>query len=89
MDIEFDSAKEQANLAKHGISLRAAEILLSGAHSVEFDDRSAYGEERWQATGTIAGRLFVCVYTMRGDTCRVISLRKANRREVSAYNQGL
>jgi len=87
MDIEFDSAKEKANLAKHGISLRAADALLSGPHLAVLDDRFAYGEERWQATGEIAGRLFVCVYTVRGDAYRIISLRKANRREIDGYRQ--
>ena len=89
IDIEFDGTKEKANLAKHGISLGFAEILLSGPHLAVLDDRFAYGEERWQATGEIAGRLFVCVYTVHHDAYRIISLRKANWREVNAYRQSL
>jgi uncharacterized DUF497 family protein len=87
MDIEFDDAKDRANIAKHGISLRAAPVLLVGSYATVLDDRKDYGEERWQAIGEIAGRLFVCVYTMRRDACRVISLRKANRRESDAYRK--
>jgi uncharacterized DUF497 family protein len=37
------------------------------------------------AYGLIHGRMHVCVYTLRGEVCRIISLRKANRREVDAY----
>jgi len=44
------------------------------------DIRSA-DEERRIAFGTIEGRLFACIYTMRGSVYRIISVRKANRRE--------
>jgi uncharacterized protein len=87
LNVEFNSAKEAVNLAKHHISLADAEILLAGSHVVEVDDRAEYGEERIIATGEIAGRLHVCIYTLRGMTYRVISLRKANRREVDAYRK--
>jgi uncharacterized DUF497 family protein len=85
MDIEFDATKEKANIAKHRISLRAAIALLSSYHLVELDDRFAYGEERLRATGEIGDRVHVCVYTPRGDVYRIISLRRANRRETDAY----
>ena len=89
MDIEFDTAKDAANIAKHGISLRASAILLAGSHTVDLDERFAYGEERQIATGEIAGRIFVCVYTLRKAAYPVISLRKANRREIDAYRKSL
>lgn len=47
----------------------------------ELDERDYDGEIRRIAYGVIAGRLFVCVYTLRGDVHRIISVRKANRRE--------
>lgn len=87
IDVEFDSAKEAVNLAKHHVSLADAEILLAGPHVIEVDDRAEYGEERIIATGNIAGRLHVCIYTLRGMTYRIISLRKANGREVDAYRK--
>jgi len=88
MNIEFDSAKEAVNIAKHDISLRAARALLLAPHKVEIDDRHDYEEDRLIATGKIAGRLYVCVYTMRGQIYRIISLRKANRREINDYREG-
>jgi uncharacterized DUF497 family protein len=88
MDIEFDSAKETVNLAKHDISLNDAIELLEGECLIRTDERRHYGEAREIAYGVIAGRVHVCVYTMRGDVHRIISLRRANRREMDAYYQG-
>ena len=49
------------------------------------DARREYGEPRFVAYGLIRNRMHVCVYTLRGDAHRIISLRKANRSEVDAY----
>jgi len=85
----FDSTKDEVNLAKHGVSLALAEVLFAGPHVSEADDRFEYGEVREISFGLIAGRLFVCVYVDRGADRRVISLRKANRREVRRHGQDL
>ena len=83
----FDPAKDTANLEKHGVSLALAEVLFAGRHLIVRDDRFEYGEARNVAFGSIRGRLFVCVYADRGEDRRVISLRKANSREVKRYGQ--
>lgn len=49
------------------------------------DERMDYGERRQVAYGLIRDRLFVCVFTDRGEIRRVISLRKANSREIEAH----
>ena len=49
------------------------------------DRRRDYGEDRYQLTGMIDGRAYVVVYTVRRSAIRIISARKANRREVSEY----
>lgn len=85
----FDPAKDAVNRAKHGVSLALAEVLFAGAHMTVTDDRFDYGEVRQIAFGHIRDRLFVCVYADRGDERRVISLRKANEREVRRYAQDL
>ena len=87
MIIEFDPQKDARNIATHGISLAEAEALLSGFVVAKIDDRFDYGEVRVIATGEITGRVFVCVYTRRGDAYRPISLRPAKRRERNAYAQ--
>jgi uncharacterized DUF497 family protein len=85
--IEFDPAKDATNLRVHGISLARAETLLQGFVVDRVDDRRDYGETRVIATGEIDGREFVCVYTQRGETYRVISLRRAKRTERYVYQE--
>jgi uncharacterized protein len=85
MKIEFDAAKDEANQAKHGVSLAAAaEINLDGA--VIFEDlRLEYGERRYIALAPLNGRLYAMCFTVRGGVIRVIGLRKANQREREKY----
>ena len=80
MDIEFDAAKDEANRSKHGVGLSDGGMVLDNRVADLLDPRSA-DEERRLAFGMIAGRLFVCAYTMRGPVYRIISVRKANKRE--------
>ena len=81
MDIEYDPDKDAANLAKHGVSLALGVIVLENCIGEIVDDRRDYGEVRINAFGLVRERLFVCTYTMRNDTYRLISVRKANRQE--------
>lgn len=78
MEITFD-------LAKHGLSLEWASELDWDAMMVRFDERRNYGEARMVGFAPIADRLYCVVYTDRGDQRRIISLRKANSREVLDY----
>ena len=87
MKYAFDPAKDAINQAKHGVTLALAEILFAGPHVTTTDDRFDYGEVRQIALGQIGGRVFVCVYVDRQAERRIISLRKANRREVTRYVQ--
>ncbi|MGH8529974.1 MAG: BrnT family toxin [Nevskiales bacterium] len=85
MGISFDPDKNERNIAERGISfVRAAEFDWSSALVVE-DFRKEYGEFRFQALGLIGERLHMLVFTPRADKVHVISLRKANRREVKRY----
>jgi hypothetical protein len=83
----FDLGKDEANRTKHGVSLALAEVLFDGPHVSMSDDRFDYGETREVAFGLIRERLFACVYVDRGTERRVISLRKANQREVRRYGE--
>jgi uncharacterized DUF497 family protein len=85
MEYEFDPVKDARNIAERGLSLALAPYVFEGlVHSTD-DDRRDYGERRQIAYGLIRGRLFVCVFTDRSEIRRIISLRKANSREVDAY----
>lgn len=89
MKYVFDPIKDKTTQEERGFSLALAEVLFSGPHRCLTDDRFDYGEIRNVAFGHIAGRLFACVYTDRGDERRVISLRKANKRERKRYDEEL
>lgn len=81
MDIEFDPAKDAINRAKHGFPLALGALILANPLMTRQDDRRDYGEARFNAFGLVSGRLLVCTYTMRDQTHRIISLRKASTRE--------
>ena len=88
MQIEFDPAKDKVNHEKHGVSLGfAREVLADPRCHVIADVRFDYGETRFIAHGRPKSdtRIWVCIYTPRGTTKRIISLRKANERETKRY----
>lgn len=85
MNISFDATKDAANLAKHGVSLRLAAELEWGSALTWPDTRRAYGEPRQCGIGYIGLRLFFVAFVDRAEGRRVISLRKANSREVNRY----
>ena len=85
MDYEFDPAKNESNLDKHGLSLAEADGFEWDTAVVREDTRKPYAEQRLEATGLIDDRLHVMIYCLRDDAVRVISLRKANSREVKRY----
>lgn len=84
---DWDEAKRRANLAKHGVDFSLARRIDLDAADIEVDDRLNYGEVRLIARAEVEDRLYVMVFTYRGDTVRVISLRKANDREVLRYEK--
>ncbi|MBS7348718.1 MAG: BrnT family toxin [Comamonas sp.] len=91
MNITYDSAKDAANLAKHGISLAEAAGFEWESAIVWPDTRKDYGEARMVALGYIGLRIMALVFTDRPadqpTERRIISLRKANSREVQRYAQ--
>ena len=80
---EWNEDKRRANLEKHGIDFSAVYDFDWATATFLPDDRS--GEYRTKAYGLIEERLHQLVYTVREDRTRIISLRKANSREVRRY----
>ena len=80
---EWDEAKRESNIRKHGVDFHAMSAFEWEEAVERFDDR--HGEARWIAIGFIGLRLHVVAYTVRGDVVRVISLRKAQPREMRDY----
>ncbi len=85
MKITFDPKKDDVNMAKHGVSLALCIELEWDSAMTWPDVRHDYGEERMTGLALIDSRLYCVVFTDRGDNRRVISLRKANLREVKRY----
>ncbi|WP_024540015.1 BrnT family toxin [Comamonas badia] len=89
MRIEYDAAKDVANQQKHGVSLALAkEIDWPSVYSF-VDDRADYGEVREVGYTRINARLYSVVFVQRGGVMRIISLRKANSREVKLYEKAI
>ena len=89
MRIEFDPVKDAANQAKHGVSLALAGELDWEAAMVWIDDRFAYPELRMIALAPKTEILYYVAFIDRGEARRIISLRRANRREVKHYVQNI
>lgn len=89
MRIEFDAAKDAANQTKHGVSLSLAGELDWDAALVWVDERVEYGETRMIALAPKTAILYYVAFVDRGRVRRVISLRRANRREVKHYVENL
>lgn len=85
MQFVFDPDKDATNLGKHGLSLAAAAELSWEAALVWLDDRTDYGEVRMVAFAPIGDILYFVAFVERGSRRRIISLRRANRREVNHY----
>ena len=82
---DFDPEKSARNERERGITFeRIADMDFETAIAIE-DTRKDYGERRLRMLGTIDGKLHAAVITPRGETIRVISLRRANKREEHAY----
>ncbi len=87
VEITFDPEKNARNLRERNLSFElAAEFDFENAVTTE-DTRQDYGEPRFRSLGWIDSEMYALVFTVRGEVLRVISLRKANRRERAQYEK--
>lgn len=87
MKIAYDLAKSATNQLRHGLSLEMARDLDWSRALTAKDERHDYGEARWVTYAPLGSRLCCVVYVDRDGVRRIISLRKANFREVLRYEQ--
>ena len=78
----WDEIKRKQNLVEHKIDFAAADHFDWDTAFITVDDREDYGELRELACGFIGQRLHVLAYTHRSGKVRIISLRKADRKDV-------
>jgi len=89
VDFEWDDAKAASNLDKHGVRFAYAVRVFDDPDRIEIDAaRAKDGETRRKTLGRIDGRVFTVVHVMRGESCRLISARRANRKEERCYGDG-
>lgn len=85
----WDEDKSQRNLAERGFDFAFATRIFEDDTIEREDTRRDYGERRMLAIGIVEDVALVVVYVTRGDAVRIISARRANRRERDAYDQAI
>ena len=86
MGYQWDSAKAEANIRKHGIDFADAAIALEDERALTVEDTSSRLEERFVSLcSDPSGQLLVVVFTWRGEDIRLISARRATAREKRQY----
>lgn len=86
----MDDEKNKSNIRKHGFDFADAWEIFEAPMLTRLDDREDYGEDRWIGIGLLRGRIVVVVFAeFEADTVRVISLRKALKRERIKYEQAI
>jgi uncharacterized DUF497 family protein len=91
MRFEWDKNKNRENLQKHGFDFADARELFENTLLVKTDTRHDYGEDRWIGIGMLGnGIVAVLVFTKRDhETIRIISMRKASKRERKYYEKNV
>jgi uncharacterized DUF497 family protein len=83
--IEFDEKKRKETLSQRGLDMARSIEIFRNAHTDQVDTRRPYGEKRIITMGYLDSRAVVVVWTYRGNKRRIISMRKANAREISRF----
>ena len=90
MPSSFDPTKDAANLRKHGISLTEGDGVLNDPLALTIEDISSEGEQRFISIGmNVFGQFRVVVYALHGEEARIISVRKAEPKEIRDYEEGV
>ncbi len=86
---EWDSGKASQNVASHGVTFEEAATVFDDPLAITADDEAhSHFEQRYIITGqSVLARVLTVVYTMRGDSTRLITARGASGRELREYEQ--
>ena len=87
MEFEWDENKNLRNKKKHGIGFEDAKEVFKDRRRIKIkDERRDYGEDRWKTLGLMIGVVISVIYTIRDTAVRLISARRASRKERDEYN---
>lgn len=89
MDISFDESKRQRTLAERGLDFADAVLVVREVHFDVPNERRDYGESRIATFGPLRGRMATLIWTPRGASRRIISMRHANDRERARFEKHL
>lgn len=89
MELSYDPEKRAQTLAERGLDFEDAVHIFAGATLTIEDDRFDYGERRFQSLGELRGRIVMVVWTPRGSRRHIITMWKANDREIKRYKEQL
>ena len=84
---EWDERKRHGNLCKHGLDFADCATVFDGLTLTVRDERFNYGEVRYKTLGLLNWRVVYIAHTELGEVLRIISFRKANKREQAEYFQ--
>jgi uncharacterized DUF497 family protein len=84
MQFEFDISKSESNRLKHGIDFQAAQLIWLDQYLIEIPAKS-FDEKRRLAIGKIDSKIWAAIFTYRGDSIRIISVRRARKKEIYLY----
>ena len=87
MEFEWDEAKRRINLEKHGLDFADLDEFDWSEPVTYRDVRKDYSEARFMALATFRSRVHSVTFTVRGPVVRVISFRRAHRKEVRRYEK--
>jgi uncharacterized DUF497 family protein len=85
MSFVWDETKRRTNLRKHGIDFAYAEQIFAGITLTAEDNREAYGERRFLSLGLLDDQVVSIAHTEHDEEIRIISIRKATKREAHFY----
>jgi uncharacterized DUF497 family protein len=85
MEFEWSESKHAKTLRERGMGFDDGARIFLGRTVIWQDNRRDYGEERFRAVGESEGVMLHVVYTLRGTVVRIISVRRANRKEILAW----
>ena len=89
MIISYHEEKRLITLHERGLDFEDAAIVFAGPHFTALDDRHDYGEDRWITIGQLYERVVILVWTERGDSRRIISMRRAEIDEEREFYEQL
>ena len=91
MRFEWDNNKAESNILKHGITFEGAVTVFADPYLLFTEDsKNSLREEReWAIGESEKGSILVVIFTMRDEKIRIISARKATKRERKRYEEGI